>query len=630
MTTIAFDGAARSSHNSCVHFVRLQPLSLEFSAPPNPLVVELKAVRDDAEVLCKAFEQLNAPLPESFPKQAVLDIASGLRCLPNGTARGCLRPLTEAQSQLAAIRSEHIIHEGPIDPKAKVPPLYRKEPIDQHFGRLIISVSTALQTAHRLAAEEPEPEKPDERIETPSDATKARLIQASENLENNLNKTRNDFDAIRNHASERADTLRRRLTDVEALNSVGRAEIRLKHVATARLKRIAGTLREYPAIIKQSAKLIKIGADVAEYAHMKWSTFEERLFKVTTDTVREVADDVIHYVENIERLRKPAGGQDSNKRAKPPEPDLDLLEIERMIARGEVPPAEVIPFVTSFEANNLDQAGLVALGHMTALRKLTLEYDFLASDLGPLADLTVLQSLSINGKHFSDLTPLAGLTALQSLRISGNHSSDLAPLASLIALQSLHLSFPKVIDLAPLAGLTALQSLDLSISELGDLTPLASLTVLQSLRLHAMEFGELNPLGDLAALQSLNLQNMQVDDLAPLSCLIALQSLNLERTGVSNLAPLAGLTALQSLNLRETPVSDLAPLAGLTALLSLDLCNTRVSDIAPLAGLTALQSLNLVNTRINDFTPLRNLPCLQEIYGLPANWNGNKIATEPG
>src|ERR1700683_1726228 len=158
-------------------------MPLDFTKPPGPLDAELKEVRADATALREAFAKINAPLPDSFPRQAVLDIAKGLRALPNGTARGCLRPLTEAQSQLAAVRSEHIIREAPIDPKSNAPPLFPGEQSDQRLRHLMSSVSTALQTAHRLAAEEPEPEASDEPIKAPRDATRAGLIKASETLE---------------------------------------------------------------------------------------------------------------------------------------------------------------------------------------------------------------------------------------------------------------------------------------------------------------------------------------------------------------------------------------------------------------------------------------------------------------
>ena len=56
-------------------------------------------------------------------------------------------------------------------------------------------------------------------------------------------------------------------------------------------------------------------------------------------------------------------------------------------------------------------------------------YDARISDLRPLAGLTKLTSLVIEGD--SNLQPLAGLTNLTNLKISGDKISDLQPLTGL-------------------------------------------------------------------------------------------------------------------------------------------------------------------------------------------------------
>ena len=52
--------------------------------------------------------------------------------------------------------------------------------------------------------------------------------------------------------------------------------------------------------------------------------------------------------------------------------------------------------------------------------------------MAPLAGLTNLQSLDLNGTQVSDVAPLAGLTNLQSLDLRGTQVSDVAPLAGMI------------------------------------------------------------------------------------------------------------------------------------------------------------------------------------------------------
>ncbi|MFF4992314.1 NACHT domain-containing protein [Streptosporangium saharense] len=73
---------------------------------------------------------------------------------------------------------------------------------------------------------------------------------------------------------------------------------------------------------------------------------------------------------------------------------------------------------------------LAPLARRRGLESLTL-YDTQASDLGPLAELSKLEFLSLEGSsQVTDLSPLASLTELRSVRVQGMTSDlDLAPLA---------------------------------------------------------------------------------------------------------------------------------------------------------------------------------------------------------
>jgi hypothetical protein len=112
--------------------ILLAAMPLQYTAPSPELAIELSEVRADAAALAEVFKQLNAPLPETFPKAAVIEIANALRELPDGTARGCVRPLSESQAQLASVRSQYISHDDQtLESHAETPPLFRGEPLDQ-------------------------------------------------------------------------------------------------------------------------------------------------------------------------------------------------------------------------------------------------------------------------------------------------------------------------------------------------------------------------------------------------------------------------------------------------------------------------------------------------------------------
>ena len=222
------------------------------------------------------------------------------------------------------------------------------------------------------------------------------------------------------------------------------------------------------------------------------------------------------------------------------------------------------------------------------------------SDLGPLADLTALETLSLWETQVSDLGPLVRLTRLKSLHLGETQVSDLGPLVRLTRLKLLHLGETQVSDLGPLIQLTRLERLDLTQTQVSDLGPLANLTALKSLDLDQTQVSDLGPLIQLTRLERLDLTQTQVSDLGPLIQLTRLERLDLTQTQVSDLEPLANLTALETLSLWRTQVSDLGPLANLTALKSLDLDQTQVSDLGPLTQLTGLKTLDLRNTQVSE------------------------------
>jgi Leucine-rich repeat (LRR) protein len=253
---------------------------------------------------------------------------------------------------------------------------------------------------------------------------------------------------------------------------------------------------------------------------------------------------------------------------------------------------------------------LAPLAGLTDVRALNLE-GTRTSNLAPLARLTKLQVLDLNRTSVIDLAPLAGLAELQMLNLARTAVIDLTPLARLIGLQDLNLADTRISDLTPLAGLTALQRLSLASTSVEDMRPVAGFTSLQWLHLASTRVTNLTPLSGLITLQTLHLSATPVSDLTPLTGLRNLQTLTLNITSVTDLGPLVGLTSLRILTVNATPVADLRPLAGLKALKRLSLVNTLVTDLAPLAGLTALKFLELDPESVIDLRPLGQLTGLE-------------------
>ena len=285
------------------------------------------------------------------------------------------------------------------------------------------------------------------------------------------------------------------------------------------------------------------------------------------------------------------------------------------------------------------------------------------TDWSPLAELTQLEHLNLvqtsdrSSILEMDLSFLKDLTNLRSLEItvratrSGEYItmlSDLSPLAGLTNLQALRLDgLTDVADLSPLAGLAGLETLSLRgakydpcgvsynvIGSASDLSPLAGLTNLKSLSLLGLQTAQsLEPLSRLTSLQELYLCSRleQTDALAPLEALTNLQTLELyaSQYGIGSatdpltdmpavsLEPLASLQDLTRLYLTcKIPGGDLSPLGSLTNLETLTIDSNNydvpVTDLSPLESLDHLSELTVIGAveRDTDQSPVAHVPHL--------------------
>jgi len=162
-----------------------------------------------------------------------------------------------------------------------------------------------------------------------------------------------------------------------------------------------------------------------------------------------------------------------------PPPGFSQDEAKRLILGGSAPPAAWQPFITELQFTQKDSL----------------------SDLTPLAKLSALQRLSLDGTQVSNIQPLIGLTALRSLDLDNTQVDDLTPLSELEALQELYLHRTRVSDLTPLTKLSALQYLGLDGTQVSDLTPLSGLTNLRRLILYGTWVTDLSPVQGIDGLE---------------------------------------------------------------------------------------------------------------------------------
>ncbi|MFA5308769.1 MAG: leucine-rich repeat domain-containing protein [Dehalococcoidales bacterium] len=274
------------------------------------------------------------------------------------------------------------------------------------------------------------------------------------------------------------------------------------------------------------------------------------------------------------------------------------------------------------QINNL--SGLEYCVNLCYLRILV--EDNRVNDLSPLASLTRLTHLEIQGNNSSYVTmawknsdmpsinhakgqslnvsPLANLTDLTYLFLDGNQITDISFLSSLNKLTELSLNNNQINNISAIARLTNLRRLQLSYNQVSDLSPLKDLTELRFLRLNNNLISDTVFLAGLSNIDELYLSNNHISDLTPLVQLTKLDFLDLNGNQISDLSPLAKSSRFTSLWLNDNKITNISSLKNLVNLRYLRLGGNQINDISALSRLTNLTYLGLYHNQIMDVTPL--------------------------
>jgi Leucine-rich repeat (LRR) protein len=216
--------------------------------------------------------------------------------------------------------------------------------------------------------------------------------------------------------------------------------------------------------------------------------------------------------------------------------------------------------------------------------------------LSDLAIFETLKYLYIDNSKITNLEPLANLAnlpLLDKLSLHDNQISDLLPLKRLTSLKRLLLNYNMISDLSPLSGLTQLWHLDLSNNQITDLSPLENLKGLIWIYLDDNQITDLAPVVDFPKLERLSVRNNQLTDLPSLAKLTNLIRLYLSKNKISELSQLEGLKNLVELRIEYNQITDIKPLAGLKNLSYVDLDSNQIADLTPLYGLPYLVVLSI-------------------------------------
>lgn len=241
----------------------------------------------------------------------------------------------------------------------------------------------------------------------------------------------------------------------------------------------------------------------------------------------------------------------------------------------------------------------------------------------------------------TSLAPIAKLTRLTALHVNGNAVKTLAPLAKHPTLQSLVVTCSKDFgdrDLTALAGVTSLQALDLrSCTTITDLHGVEKLTSLTSVATYGTPIANIDALAGHAAMRALSLHDNTVTSLAPLAGmpdlavlnlrgatapsasfdalrnLTKLSSIDLSRTNIKSLDVLGASRSLWMLNVMEAKSVTLANLPSWPKITLLHLDGTNVSDVTPIASLSSLEYLSFDRTPVRSIAPLLAMPNLKSL-----------------
>jgi internalin A len=253
--------------------------------------------------------------------------------------------------------------------------------------------------------------------------------------------------------------------------------------------------------------------------------------------------------------------------------------------------------------------GVLNRGDMKRLNKLWLqnyseeeEYE----DITGLEHAVNLDSLGIWSTGIIDISPIQELINLTSLEISYNMISNFTPLAGLTGLETLCLEGYAITDLTVLQELTRLAELKIKENEISDISPLEKLTNLTSLELDLSLGFDISPIQELTGLSKLNITYIRLSDISPLESLTDLTELTLQH---GRRIKTRGVSLPMSLD-RIAPV----PRDRFTRRPERNTTDEQIIDISPLRRLPNLRRLNITNNQISDISPLEELTNLRELW----------------
>ncbi len=279
------------------------------------------------------------------------------------------------------------------------------------------------------------------------------------------------------------------------------------------------------------------------------------------------------------------------------------------------------------EISASDIDNISELGDLTGLRTLAIsQTPFTARhelNVSPIASLTNLETVTLNGSRVSYIEPLGGLRKLASLNLGQSLVRDLSPIKGLSLLRSLDVRGSRVTDLSVLDGAEVLEELSVDEKQVPSLRQLSHLPNLSKLTVISHVPFNMAPVGTLSNLKALFVWGPPVIDLAPLRKSAKLTHLTIMgfgflsgRSMVLDADAIEELPQLRALTLGQVQIDSIRFLAKSNSLVELNLSGLPLRTISELANLMSLQKISLTDIPVVDISPLLSLPNLTSLYVL--------------
>ena len=339
--------------------------------------------------------------------------------------------------------------------------------IDIRMRDVISSVTTALDEYRLLAAEALAADvKPEAGIEVPRNTTLP-VVDLSKRLDAGLVDAQRQVAETTLPESAQADALKRQLNDTTGLNRLARSELQMSPIIVGWFRSVARALKNYPDLIRKTAKGIKAGTDVADAVLDRWHQFERNLSKFMLEEVAKTCDSLLTIADKLDQSRA------SKPETQPGFPDdLDVAKVREMLLAGIDLPKPWRPFLLELNLADTEIESLAPLATLGNLQRLVLSRTRVA-DLRPLERLTNLKTLHLTYTPVFDLSALYGLSNLQELDVAATEVTNIGSIANLSELHTLDMFDTKVSNISAVANLKKLERLDLDGTRVSDIGPLA-------------------------------------------------------------------------------------------------------------------------------------------------------------